>query len=1073
MERAAHDRLVRAMAEELGYARSDAPMKGGLPFLRGDFVRWMSGRTCMAGRTLEAADIERLADTVEDLLRGVADEDGLNAARRVFRGWAEHGMHLTSRAGRPDRTVAILDFATPGANRWSVVSERTLFGPGRVAVRPDVLSFANGLPLCLVELKAPDVDLEEAKRQIGRYRADAPALFTCVTVSVACNESQGTECGGAFSPPHAYARWLAPADGTDLRPSWLREALAILSPRRLLALTRDGVVPTPRGEVLLRRHQFEAFASCRAAALAGRGGFVSHTMSAGKTFLMAALGRSLAQAGRRVVLVCDRLVLERQTLRAMQGSGLPFEQAESTSDLVRLLGGDAPLVLAMIHKFNPDRLGLLGGLPDGDDGALAEALESLKGGGHAFPGTFVVLVDEAQRSQAGRLHAALRALLPGAAIIGFTGTPVGEGRGHTGNIFGDCLHAYAREQALRDGVVVPVDYEDRTHIFRVEDPDGLDAMAERVMDRHRLGAEDRRRVVRNAASRAAFANSPAWIRAVSEDVAKTMREEPALALWWDSDGRPSVPGTAMLSTESIAQAYRFHARLAEAVGDDSVRIVTSFVPTREELRRNPGNVAQWTAARHLLGYAPGDNPTDGEVVRRAEDYVRETERLAAEDPLRARLIITVNMLTVGFNAPPLTFLFIARFCRDHGLLQLIGRIERPHEPGKRGVIVDYVGITQEIENAYMAQRLALLEAGAGIDWISPEQAVPGDAEPLPDGSLIPYLGGREAGRVAEMRRAADTLRRCLETLRLTGDPSRDIDEALRPHLFPDGEDVRRPPWSDLRQRFYAACRAFRLALVGFEAVMLPQRHGAAEGELAEWKALRDWERRMRPCVELGSGDRRDLLPVFSALREGMAPFIDCDPPHVLHPRDADGLLDAICGVGRRRAEDVFAEGEDGDGEAGMLALKTGLHRVASSSEGKTKALSSLLLSMLREAKKRRVKALDRFLEIQSKAQQALGTASQGDNATGGTSGGWEEDREFRSSPASQALFEAVGNDPGLFRAVRVAAGDFQHGWRSNPLKERLCERAVMEVLGAADRGQDTEGMCRLVMAALRAHPDEG
>jgi type I restriction enzyme, R subunit len=633
------------------------------------------------------------------------DAVGLGRNQRVHE-YLVYGMPLDVEApgGRRTRIVRFFDFEHPdpeaGRNEYVVTTQFRVRrandrdGSGEDderVVKPDLVLFVNGIPLVVMEAKSPSL-LEawkaKAVRQLRRYQeADpawhgtgAPELFHTNLLCVAhCGASAAFAPIGA--PENAYVDWksvepIPPADfekrfGVPAKGQ-ARLIVGLLRPATLLDVLRDFVVfELEEGRLtkkLPRYQQHRAVRSAVARMLAGRkpedrGGVIWHTQGSGKSltmlFLATALRRQPSLDNPTIAIVTDRTQLDTQITDTFRNCGFPEpERAKDTNDLRRLLRSTAGrTVMTTVQKFE-EVLGL------GSRDALNDA-ENL-----------VVMVDEAHRTQYGNLAARMRAALPNATFVGFTGTPIDKGFKSTMRRFGGLIDTYTIPQSVEDGATVPIRYEARLAELQIEGPNTLDKLFDALFgdQPEEVRAEIRRRY----ANKETIAEAEQRIEAVALDISEHFK------------GKIRPNGfKAQVVAPSRAAVLRYVAHL-RAFG---------------------------IAATPVITWSHNDGPEFKEAREIDETAAVKAFKQAGTAP---EVLVVVDKLLTGFDAPIEQVLYLDKALRDHGLLQAIARVNRrfSHEqdgvPTEKtfGLVVDYHGVSRELRTA--------LES---FDWADVEQAM--------------------------------------------------------------------------------------------------------------------------------------------------------------------------------------------------------------------------------------------------------------------------------------------------------------------------------------------------------------
>ena len=551
-------------------------------------------------------------------------------------------------------------------------------GGGRVVVA-DLVLFVNGVPLVVMEAKAPTlVWRDEAISQMRRYQeagpgwrgAGVPGLFH---YNLLCVVHSGHEAAfGTLGAAEAdYVEWksVAPYERDEVLHRFGIEPrgqalliIGLLSPAVLLDVLRDFVVYEPqRGMIVKKLPRYQQYRAVNAALrrmLTGRrpqerGGVIWHTQGSGKSLTMLWLATKLRREPRlgnpKIVVVTDRVQLDRQISDTFQRCGFPSpRRASSTRELRRLLLSRAGLtVMTTVQKFEEAL-----DAPEGE-------LESLDASANA-----VIMVDEAHRTQYGILGARMSEALPNAVLVGFTGTPIDKGfRRSTMGRFGPLIDSYTIPQSVKDGATVPIYYEARLPELSIEGPQTLDRLYDALLEGE--PPEAQARIRRRYANKQTVAAADKRIQTIALDIA-------------DHYKRHIQPNgfKAQVVAPNRAAALRY-ARYLGDFGLEAYPIITT----------TPGDGPEFDPARGL---------DQQQVVN------------AFVDPQGSpRILVVVDMLLTGFDAPVEQVLYLDRPLREHGLLQAIARVNRRFShvcdgtPTSKeyGLVVDYHGVSRDLEQA--------------------------------------------------------------------------------------------------------------------------------------------------------------------------------------------------------------------------------------------------------------------------------------------------------------------------------------------------------------------------------------
>ncbi len=570
----------------------------------------------------------------------------------------------------------LIDFEHPERNGWLAVNQFTVLEAGRHR-RADVVVFVNGLPVGLFELKNTaneQATVRGAWNQLQTYRRDIPSLFVA---NVVCVASDGfAAVMGSFSAGFEhYAPWKT-IDGRDLvtdRPQLEVLVRGVFEPARFVDLLRNFVVFSDEPAGLVKRvakyHQFWAVnAAVESTVMASgpggdrRGGVVWHTQGSGKSFEMlcyaAKVMREPAMANPTLVLITDRNDLDDQLFGEVFAPAriLPEEPKQATTRthmrqlLDRVSGG---IVFTTIQKFAPD--------VQGDVHPLLSDRRNI-----------VVIADEAHRSQYDFLDGFARHLrdaLPNATYLGFTGTPIETTDKSTRQVFGDYIDVYDLTRAVEDGATVRIFYESR--LAKVSLPEEVRASIDDEIAEVTEGQEeaDAQRAKTRWARVEAIVGASERLDLVAADIVEH----------WERR-RAKLVGKAMI----VCMSRRICVELYE-------RIVALRPDWHDpDPARGRVKVVMTGSAADPIEFQPHLYPPD---VRRA----LKARAKDPDDPLE--LVIVRDMWLTGFDAPAMHTMYVDKPMQGAGLMQAIARVNRTFRDKPGGLIVDYIGIAQNLREA--------------------------------------------------------------------------------------------------------------------------------------------------------------------------------------------------------------------------------------------------------------------------------------------------------------------------------------------------------------------------------------
>ena len=683
------ERPAVELLQKLGWTY--VPREALAPERRDERAVLLKGRLRAALMRLNEWMTAEQADRVVFELENVA-ATGMARNQRVHE-YLTYGMPITvdSARGRDVRTVRFFDFDQPesGLNEFVVTTqfhvrrgnERGGTEDDERMVIPDLVLFVNGIPLVVMEAKAPTLMDEwksRAVRQLRRYQeagpewygSGAPALFHYNLLCIA-HCGAGAAYAGLGAPENAYFEWksMLPYSIDEVRQRFdaepegqARLIVGLLSPATLLDVLRDYVVYEPeRGRLIKKLPRYQQYRAVRAAVdrmLAGRkpeerGGVVWHTQGSGKSLTMLWLATKLRREPRLsnpiIVVVTDRRQLDRQITGTFERCGFPAPEHAATGNHLRrlLTTGTGRTIMTTIQKFEQALT-----IPNGDLNVLNASKD------------VIVMVDEAHRTQYGILGARMSSALPNAVLVGFTGTPIDKGfKRSTMNRFGSLIDAYTIPDSVADGATVPILYEARLPELAIEGPSTLDKLFDAMFgdEPPELQAQLRRRY----ANKETVSEAKERIQMIALDIADHFKAKV----------RPNGY-KAQVVAPSRASAMRYAAHLND-FGVSAYPIITSA-------------------------------PNDGPEFKAARDLNQEQITSEFVNPEgEPDVLVVVDMLLTGFDAPVEQVLYLDRALREHGLLQAIARVNRRFSHEKDGVltekleglVVDYHGVSRDLEEA--------------------------------------------------------------------------------------------------------------------------------------------------------------------------------------------------------------------------------------------------------------------------------------------------------------------------------------------------------------------------------------
>lgn len=606
--------------------------------------------------------------------------------------------------------MKFIDFNNVSRNSFHVCAEFELSeGHDR---RPDIVLFVNGFPFAVIECKKESVKVDDGVSQMIRNqgREQTPWFFLFPQILVATNVRE-LKYGTMLTPSRFYANWKEkdtdpetfdaevtavinePVDpevvesiaGDLIRVDYRqvprgvteqdRSIYGLLRPSRLLDITRNFILYDGNVKKIARYPQYfaikKALARLKTFDEKGRrsGGLIWHTQGTGKSLTMVMLVKCLIDDPDielpRVIVVTDRRNLDRQISDTFAACNIKkgVVRTRSSRELMKLLREkDQRVITSLIHKF--------------------EASKSYRDFTDDDPNVFI-LIDEAHRSQAGKANIELNLVLPNACQIGFTGTPLMKKDKSSERKFGGMIDAYTISEAEEDGVVLPLVYQPRFVEQKVQQ-----ALLDRFYDQitRDLTEEQKKDLQQKFNSSQIVEETSQRIETIALDIMEHYRR------FLDTGLKAQVVAPSKYAAVMFQKAFDLQDEI-------SVEVIISDTADKEEddlLPEHKRVVAEWLREeKHRHGSS---------LEQREKNLIRDFK----ENPEGVRIIIVVDKLLTGFDAPRNTFLYLAKQLRDHNLLQAIARVNRlfdgdeGREAKVNGFVIDY---SKNAKNLYDAMQL--------------------------------------------------------------------------------------------------------------------------------------------------------------------------------------------------------------------------------------------------------------------------------------------------------------------------------------------------------------------------------
>ena len=929
-----------------------------------------------------------------------------DANKEVYR-LLRYGVKDKEGAGEQNQTIWLVDWKNPEANDFAIAEEVTHKGENKK--RPDLVLYVNGIALGVIELKRSTVSVSEGIRQNldNQQKAFIRNFFTTIQLVMAGNDLEGLRYGVIETPEKYYLQWKETTESphTNLLDRHLAQTC---NKQRFLELIHDFIVFDAGVKKTCRHNQYFGVSATKPFIQRSEGGIIWHTQGSGKSLTMVWLAKWIREnvTDGRVLIITDRTELDEQIEKVFNGVDEEILRTRSGADLITRLDQTSPwLICSLVHKFGHQD-------EDDKDTGSDDFIEQMKRNIPAnfrAKGKLFVFVDECHRTQSGKLHAAMKSILPEAMFIGFTGTPLmKQDKKKSVEIFGPYIHTYKFDEAVNDGVILDLRYEARDIDQRVKSQKKVDQWFDAKTSKlSRLGQQQ---LKQKWASMQKLLSSRSRLEQIVADILLDFDQKPRLA-----NGR----GNAMLVCSSVYQACKCYQMFSDSGFAGKCAIVTSYQPNASEIKGEESGegltekLAKYNIYRKML--AEYFEQTEVEAAKRVSEFEREVKQRFIKEPGQMRLLIVVDKLLTGFDAPSATYLYIDKKMADHNLFQAICRVNRlDGEDKEYGYIVDYKDLFRSLEktvNDYTA------EAFDGYD----KEDVAG------------LLKDRLQQAKIDLDGALDAVRTLCEPVRMPrnqldfqhyfcGEPGADVDQLSEKEA--------------LRLTLYQSVARLIRAFTSLAGELIDA--GYSEQQAEKIRVDVEFYSKVRDEVKIASGDLVGMKQFEPGMRQMLDLWVDADPSETLMDFEELGLLELIIERGEDALDGLPADMR-GNQEAMAEAIENNVRRTIVDENPvnpKYYEKMSVLLDELIALRRQQALSYQEYLEhVRELAKQVKHPQSGSQNTYPASV----------DTLAKRALYDNLGQDEVLVAKIDSAVRNTKKAdWYGDRFKEREIAFAIAE-----------------------------
>lgn len=1016
-ERKAQNHVVQFFQEKLNYTYlgnlKDSENRNIMP----DQLRsWLLKQGCS----------DRIADkAIAELIKAATNlQQGLYNANKETYSLLKYGAKVKESADKPPVTVSFIDFDDPASNDFAIAEEVTVIGGNEK--RPDLVIYVNGIALAVIELKRSSISVSDGIRQnlTNQKTNFIEKFFTTMQFCMAGNNSEGLRYGTLRTKEKHYLEWKDDGfsqfqderDDTDIKieetcktiPNKLDSQLyAMFYKKRFLALVHNFVIFDKGIKKVCRYNQYYAIKRAQHRLTDKHsGGIIWHTQGSGKSLTMVWLSKWILShnANARVLVVTDREELDEQIEKTFIGVDEKIIRTKSGKDLLEKLNAyDNRLICSLIHKF-----GKRGS--DSSESDYEKYIEDLKASipkDFCAKGDITVFVDECHRTQSGKLHEAMRAILPDAIFIGFTGTPLLKKDKKTSlETFGGYIHTYKFNEGVRDGVVLDLRYEARDIPQNITSQAKIDAWFDAKTAE--LTPKAKAKLKAGWGNLQKVFSSKSRLDQIANDIIFDFGTKARLM-----DGN----GNAILVADSVYSACRYY-EIFQSKGFKKCAVISSYVPQAGDLRTDTVSDEEDTeTAEKYNTYLKmiGVDPTEDKkrIAGKVEEFEKEAKRKFVEEPANMKLLIVVDKLLTGFDAPSCTYLYIDKSMHDHGLFQAICRVNRlDGETKDFGYIVDYKQLFGNLADAMNKYTSGAFEAY--------------DAEDV-DGLL--------KDRTEESKKYFEDTLEELDTLCEGVEVPRKEPDYIHYFCGESGVDVDQDEaYARIREKLYKLVSRLIRAYAEVKSRMQDTGYTADEQHRFEERVTFYLE--LKETIGRASGDFIDLKAYEPGMRYLIDTYISADDSQSIGHMEDFTLLDFILTQEGKLEDENDREGQDSAAETieNNIRKKVVERMVINPAYyGKMSAILEQLIIDRRKGVIQYGQLLDAYMEL------AKNVTEPEDNS--------RYPESIRPNGALRALYDNCNEDEKLALKLHKAVMKAKmEGFRNNPVKENKIKREIYKVL---------------------------
>lgn len=945
-----------------------------------------------------------------------------------------YGVNVSPDVGTKKITVNLIDWEHPDKNQFYIAEEVTINSstPDSFTKRPDLVIYVNGIALAVMELKRSKVSVHDGIRQtIGNQQENfIRPFFSTVQLLFAGNDSQGLYYGVIDTPEKFWLRWKEP--DASIPNELDRSVTQWFNKERLLEMIHDFLVFDAGVKKVCRPNQYFAVKAAQPRCEKKEGGVIWEAQGSGKSLIMVWLAEWIHENidNSRVVIITDREELDEQISDGFKDTGENIARAKSGAGLIGMLNEEAPwLLCTLIHKFgkkNVEGKGDMAGVKS--EIPLEKYLEDIVAQlpqGFKAKGNIFVFIDECHRTQGGYLHEAMKTIMgKDVMMIGFTGTPLlHTQKKDTWQTFGPLIHAYRFNEAVEDGVILDLRYESRKVDQFLGNKDKIDAWFEKkTKGLNKVAAA---RLKGRWATMQNIFSSRQRIDAVVGDICLDMDTTPMLV---------NRRGNAILVADSIYQACRYWDAFQKTALKGHCAVITSFEAKADDINMASSGENE---SEDEYKYRIYKEMTDGHKSVSAFEAYAKKEFI--DHPKNMRLLIVVDKLLTGFDAPSACVLYIDKHMENHNLFQAICRVNRVDGDDKEyGYIVDYQNLFECI-------------SGAIGDYTSDGAALSGyDKEDIEG-----YIKEKNKACRKDLEEAKEQVEALLALVH-----PQTREGFFRYFVYDDNApeeemDKQLDDNAEKRSKLYKYVRRYLNCYANLANSL--EDMGYSEAERKEYAECARKYDALKREIELRSNDHIDMRRYEPDMRQVLDLYVKAEDSEVIAKLDDTSFLDIVAAQNEEQLNDLPDELKDEYGRASAETVEANLREVIRKDSPFNPAYYGKLSIILQELIDKRKKEMLDYEEYMKELIELV------KKARGKSANSYPESIK---TPGMRALYDNLGQNEYLaIRAHEVIKENALVGFRDNRLKQRKLIKALAKLLG--------DEMAQKIYDIIKLHDEYG